>query len=121
MAASRGIVLDGTSLARSSALIRYGSPAFFRPPFACRRPTFPWVLIRLSSSFTRKPRARQGFLVNGGVVNLNGIKHTKASHCSSQITGNLQGISLRFSPPYHHVYLELLSLPKNPSQNYQGI
>lgn len=76
---------------------------------------------KLFSSFTTKPATRAGFLVNGGVVNLNGIEHTKSKTLQSQITGNLQGISLRFSPPYHHVYLELLSLPKNPSPNYQGI
>lgn len=61
------------------------------------------------------------FNQNGGVVNLNGIKHTKSKTLQSQITGNLQGILPRFYPPYHHVYLELLSLPKNPSPNYQGI
>ena len=57
----------------------------------------------------------------GGVVNLNGIEHTKSQILQSQITGNLQGISLRFSPLCHHIYLELLSLSQHPSQNYQGI
>lgn len=32
----------------------------------------------------------------GGVVNKNGIEHTKALYCQSQITGNLQGILIRF-------------------------
>ena len=71
---------------------------------------------------TKKDAANERlFNQNGGVVNPNGIEHTKSKTLQSQITGNLQGISLRFSPPYHHVYLELLSLHQNPSPNYQGI
>ena len=61
------------------------------------------------------------FFSIGGVVNLNGIKHTKSKTLQSQITGNLQGISPRFSPLYHHIYIELLSLSQHPFQNYQGI
>ncbi len=61
------------------------------------------------------------FNQNGGVVNLNGIKHTKSKTLQFQITGNLQGISSRFSPLHHHIYLKLLSLSQHPFQNYQGI
>ena len=45
-----------------------------------------------------KTRLWAGFIVNGGVVNLNGIKHTKSKTLQSQITGNLQGILSCFSP-----------------------
>ena len=84
-------------------------------------PFFPGFKSGNPHHLQQNPAFQQGFFLNGGVVNLNGIKHTKASHCSSQITGNLQGISPRFSPLCHHIYLELLSLPQNPSPNYQGI
>lgn len=57
----------------------------------------------------------------GGVVNLNGIEHTKALHFSSQITGKLQGNLACFYPIYYPKILEFITLQKHRSQNYQGI
>lgn len=50
----------------------------------------------VQKSDNKKALIAQG--VNGGVVNLNGIKHTKSQTLQSPITGNLQGILSCFSP-----------------------
>lgn len=65
---------------------------------------------------TTKPRYTRGFAVNGGVVNLNGIKHTKSQTIQSQITGNLQGILPRFFLHPIMFTLNYLAYPKIPPQ-----
>lgn len=63
------------ALARSA--VPASPPAYFRLPEPCGEPPSPEVQICLPTSVTTKPSAREGFAVTGGVVNLNGIEHTK--------------------------------------------
>ncbi len=67
-------------------------------PAPCSKPPPSGVKIRPSSTIIKKPPKQGGFFIIGGVVNLNGIKHTKSKTLQSQITGNLQGILSCFSP-----------------------
>lgn len=41
-------------------------PAYFRLPEPCGEPPFSGLQIRPCSSFTTKPSAREGFVLNGG-------------------------------------------------------
>ena len=81
---------------------------------------FPSVKFCIRRRYDKTPHWA-GFCINGGVVNLNGIEHTKALHCSSQITGKLQGNLPCFYPIYHLKILEFTISPKHCSKNYQGI
>ena len=57
-------------------------------------------------------------MINGGVVNLNGTRHTKASHCPSQITGNLQGNLPIFKHKFSYKVLNAQAFnPNRPSIN----